>query len=86
MARDKKLFKEFKEIHNDKGQRVGVVTYESWLEDKLNEARTKAVNKNALLADVSVNEMAVCRCKTNNISIVFNGVAYCEDCELPKAN
>ena len=50
-----------------------------------NEPNTSQ-EQNALLADVSNNEVAVCRCKTNNISIVFNGVAYCEDCELPKAN
>ena len=27
---------------------------------------------------------SVCMCKTKNISGVINGVAYCEDCGLPK--
>jgi len=45
----------------------------------------KIVN-NLNMPVVSNNEVTVCRCKTNNISGVINGIAYCEDCELPKAN
>lgn len=35
---------------------------------------------------VGRSEQLVCQCSTNNISGVVNGVAYCEECELPKAN
>lgn len=53
MARDSKLFKEYRKIHNDNGLQVGVMTYECWLEEQLIELRTEVVNKNDLLQRVS---------------------------------
>lgn len=67
MARDQKLFKEFRKIHNDKGLKVGVITYESWLEGKINELQQ---NKETI------------NCKCENIEqIGYVPILECKQCK-----
>jgi hypothetical protein len=45
----------------------------------------EVVKNCSIPAVVGRSEQLFCQCSTYNISAVINGIAYCEDCELPKA-